>query len=167
MGLIDEPVTLEYFCKLNEFIARNEALEWDKLRTGSVAISGTDYAPPVPQEAAVRAELAADASSVEKALTAFCRGGTRATVLGRQQAHRSDAGKQDSAIPTYGCFAFALKPYEGRLPKIEDAPLFHKSEQEFKSPELFSEKIINGFGISHIKNPQWIDNHGKRRIMRA
>lgn len=74
MGLIDEPVTLEYFCKLNEFIARNEALEWDKLRTGSVAISGTDYAPPVPQEAAVRAELAADASSVEKALTAFCRG---------------------------------------------------------------------------------------------
>ena len=94
-------------------------------------------------------------------------GGTRATVLGRQQAHRSDAGKQDSAIPTYGCFAFALKPYEGRLPKIEDAPLFHKSEQEFKSPELFSEKIINGFGISHIKNPQWIDNHGKRRIMRA
>ena len=47
--------------------------------------------------------LAADASSAEKALTAFCRGGTRATVLGRQQAHRSDAGKQDSAIPTYGC----------------------------------------------------------------
>ncbi len=56
MGLIDEPVTLEYPCKLNEFIAHNEALEWDKLRTGSVAISGTDYAPPVPQEAAVRAE---------------------------------------------------------------------------------------------------------------
>ena len=74
MGSINEPVTLEYLCKLNEFIARNEALEWDKLRTGSVAISGTDYAPPVPQEAAVRAELAADASSVEKALTAFCRG---------------------------------------------------------------------------------------------
>ena len=26
MGSIDEPVTLEYLCKLNEFIARNEAL---------------------------------------------------------------------------------------------------------------------------------------------
>lgn len=25
---IDEPVTLAYLCKLNEFIARNEALEW-------------------------------------------------------------------------------------------------------------------------------------------
>ena len=58
MGSIDEPVTLEYLCKLNEFIARNEALEWGKLRTGSVAISGTDYMPPVPQETAVRAELA-------------------------------------------------------------------------------------------------------------
>ena len=45
---IDAPVTLEYLCKLNEFIARNEALEWGVLRTGSVGISGTDYMPPVP-----------------------------------------------------------------------------------------------------------------------
>lgn len=78
MGSIDEPVTLEYLCKLNEFIARNEALEWGKLRTGSVAISGTDYTPPVPQETAVRAELAmiltADTSTTDKALTAFCWG---------------------------------------------------------------------------------------------
>ena len=59
IGSIDEDVTLEYVCKLNGFIARNEALEWGKLRTGSVAISGTDYTPPVPQEATVRAELAA------------------------------------------------------------------------------------------------------------
>ena len=77
MGSIDEPITLEYLCKLNEFIARNEALEWGKLRTGSVAISGTDYMPPVPQETAVRAELAtitADTSATEKALNAFCWG---------------------------------------------------------------------------------------------
>ena len=78
MGSIDEPVTLEYLCKLNEFIARNEALEWGKLRTGSVTISGTDYTPPVPQEAAVRADLAAiltaGTSATEKALNAFCWG---------------------------------------------------------------------------------------------
>ena len=78
IGSIDEDVTLEYVCKLNGFIARNEALEWGKLRTGSVAISGTDYTPPVPQEATVRAELAAilaaDTSATEKALTAFCWG---------------------------------------------------------------------------------------------
>ena len=79
IGSIDEDVTLEYVCKLNGFIARNEALEWGKLRTGSVAISGTDYAPPVPQEAAVRQELAAilaaDTTATERALTAFCRSG--------------------------------------------------------------------------------------------
>ena len=100
MGSIDEDVTLEYVCKLNGFIARNEALEWGKLRTGSVAISGTDYTPPVPQEAAVRQELAAilaaDTTATERALTAFC-WGTRAPVLGRQQAHQPDAGKQNPA----------------------------------------------------------------------
>ena len=78
MGSIDEPVTLEYLCKLNEFIARNEALEWGKLRTGSVAISGTDYKPPVPRETVVWAELVeildADTSATDKALTAFCWG---------------------------------------------------------------------------------------------
>lgn len=78
MGSINEPVTLEYLCKLNEFIARNEALEWGKLRTGSVGISGTDYLPPVPVEARVRAEfgaiMAANATATEKALEAFAWG---------------------------------------------------------------------------------------------
>ena len=45
---IDAPITLDYLCKLNEYIARNESLEWGKLRTGGVCISGTDYLPPVP-----------------------------------------------------------------------------------------------------------------------
>lgn len=35
---MDAPVTLEYLCKLNEYIARNEVLEWGKLRAGSVGI---------------------------------------------------------------------------------------------------------------------------------
>ena len=75
MGSIDEPVTLEYLCRLNDFIARSEALEWGRLRTGSAAISGTDYTPSVPQEAAVRPEpwiLPPDTSAPEKALNAFC-----------------------------------------------------------------------------------------------
>ena len=84
MGSIEEPVTLDYLCKLNGFIARNEALEWGKLRTGSVAISGTDYTPPVPQEAAVREALAAilsaDTTATERALDAFC-WGTRAQLF--------------------------------------------------------------------------------------
>lgn len=69
------PVTLEYVCKLNEYIARNEALEWGKLRTGRVGISGTDYVPPVPEENTVREELnailQANITATEKALNAF------------------------------------------------------------------------------------------------
>ena len=75
LGSIGEPVTLEYVCKLNEFIARNEALVWGKLRTGTVGISGTDYLPPVPREDEVRRELAeiidSNATATAKALEAF------------------------------------------------------------------------------------------------
>ena len=75
LGSMDQPVTLDYLCRINEYIARNEALEWGKLRTGSVMISGTDYLPPVPSTEAVSAELAtiltADTTATAKALEAF------------------------------------------------------------------------------------------------
>lgn len=75
LGSMDEPLTFGYWCKLNEYIARNEALEWGKLRTGSVGISGTDYMPPVPSEVQVRAQLEvilnADTTATTKALEAF------------------------------------------------------------------------------------------------
>ena len=76
LNSMDEPVTFDYWCKLNEYIARNEALEWGKLRTGSVGISGTDYLPPVPSEDQAREELdaivtAVDTSATTKALEAF------------------------------------------------------------------------------------------------
>lgn len=50
LNTISETVTFEYWCKLNDYIARNEALEWGKLRTGNVGISGTDYIPPIPEK---------------------------------------------------------------------------------------------------------------------
>lgn len=75
LGSLNQPVTLEYLCKINDYIARGEALEWGKLRTGSVMISGTDYLPPVPSAEAVAAELeeilTADTSATAKALEAF------------------------------------------------------------------------------------------------
>ena len=75
MASIDAPLTLEYICKLNEFIARNEALAWGTLRTGSVGISGTDYLPPIPDKNAIEADLAVimskDTTATEKALEAF------------------------------------------------------------------------------------------------
>ena len=59
LNTVSEPVSFEYWCKLNEYIARNEALEWGKLRTGSVGISGTDYEPPVPNKDKTVAEMEA------------------------------------------------------------------------------------------------------------
>lgn len=75
IGSIDAPLTVAYICKLNEFIARNEALEWGKLRTGTVGISGTDYLPPIPEFSSVEEQLAtllaSNTTATEKALNAF------------------------------------------------------------------------------------------------
>ncbi len=74
LGTVDVPITLDYLCKLNEFIARNEALEWGKLRTGTVSISGTDYTPPIPEKGQVESELAqiiSKGTATEQALNAF------------------------------------------------------------------------------------------------
>ena len=73
---ITETITFEYWCKLNEYIARNEALEWGKLRTGSVGISGTDYEPPIPNREKTIEELenilsAPNSSATKKALEVF------------------------------------------------------------------------------------------------
>ncbi len=76
LNTVSEKVTFEYWCKLNEYIARNEALEWGKLRTGTVGISGTDYEPPIPEKDKTEKELNAilsdsDTSATDKALEAF------------------------------------------------------------------------------------------------
>ena len=47
LNTVNEEVTFDYWCKLNGYIARNEALEWGKLRTGTVGISG----PSAPRRA--------------------------------------------------------------------------------------------------------------------
>ena len=73
---VEEKITFTYWCKLNEYIARNEALEWGKLRTGSVGISGTNYVPPVPEKEKVIAGLEdivsdKDMTATKKALEVF------------------------------------------------------------------------------------------------
>ena len=76
LNTVNEEVTFEYWCKLNEYIARNEALEWGKLRTGTVSISGTNYVPPVPEKEKTIEELknilsSTSSSATDKALEAF------------------------------------------------------------------------------------------------
>lgn len=84
MGSIDEDVTLEYVCKLNGFIARNEALEWGKLRTGSVAISGHGLHAARASGSSGAAGAGRDScrrhNRDRAALTAFC-WGTRAQLF--------------------------------------------------------------------------------------
>ena len=40
---IDEEIDLDFICKVNSFVSRNESLEWGVLRTGKVSINGVDY----------------------------------------------------------------------------------------------------------------------------
>ncbi len=54
---INEPLTLDYICRIHADVARDEALSWGNLRTGSVYISGTNYVPPVPTKESANAIL--------------------------------------------------------------------------------------------------------------
>lgn len=54
---IDEEFNTEFICKINEYVARNESLEWGKLRTGRVEITGTEYIPEVPDKIQVEKEI--------------------------------------------------------------------------------------------------------------
>lgn len=45
---IDIPFNLDFICKINELVARNESIEWGALRKGKVEITGTNYIPVIP-----------------------------------------------------------------------------------------------------------------------
>lgn len=72
---VDIPLTLDYICKINEFVSKNESLEWGKLRSGTVGVGGTDYLPPVPKKEEVEKALSkinSISDTCEKALEYFC-----------------------------------------------------------------------------------------------
>lgn len=73
---INEPLTLDYICRIHADVARDEALVWGRLRTGTVYISGTDYVPPVPtKESAdiILKEIQEIQSPTERAIVAMLR----------------------------------------------------------------------------------------------
>ena len=47
---IDMPFSLDYVCKINEAVSRNESLQWGTLRTGRVGVGGTDWKPQIPDK---------------------------------------------------------------------------------------------------------------------
>ena len=54
---IDKDFNLEFICKINEFVARNESIEWGALRTGKVEVTGTNYIPEIPNKVDVENRL--------------------------------------------------------------------------------------------------------------
>lgn len=54
---IEDEFNLEYICKINSLVARNESLEWGVLRTGKVEITGTKYIPSIPKKDKVVEEI--------------------------------------------------------------------------------------------------------------
>lgn len=54
---IDDTLDLDFICKVNEYVSRNESLDWGVLRTGSVGVSGTDFKPDAPNRESVIKDL--------------------------------------------------------------------------------------------------------------
>lgn len=72
MSTLDEPLTLEYICKANEYVSRNESLQWGVLRTGTVGVGG--FTPTLPVKEEVLNEIAiinAITDPVDRALDYF------------------------------------------------------------------------------------------------
>ena len=54
---IDEKFDIDFICKVNEFVARNESISWGKIRDGKVEITGTDYIPEIPNMELIQKDI--------------------------------------------------------------------------------------------------------------
>ncbi len=54
---IEENFNLDFVCKINELVARNESIDWGVLRQGTVQITGTEYIPEIPNEENVKQQI--------------------------------------------------------------------------------------------------------------
>lgn len=72
----NDKLNLDFICKLNGYIARDESIKWGVLRTGNVGISECDYKPPIPEkektEGSIKRILSSYVSATEKSLDLFC-----------------------------------------------------------------------------------------------
>ena len=54
---INETFDINFICKVNELVARNESISWGRLRNGKVEITGTDYIPDIPNKEKVEQDI--------------------------------------------------------------------------------------------------------------
>ena len=55
LSSVDEPLTLEYICRVNEYVSMNESLEWGVLRRGTVGVG--EFIPTIPVKEDVLKEM--------------------------------------------------------------------------------------------------------------
>lgn len=54
---INKKFDIDFICKVNELVARNESIAWGVLRQGEVQITGTDYIPEIPNIEHVKQQI--------------------------------------------------------------------------------------------------------------
>lgn len=54
---INETFDMNFICKVNELVSRNESISWGTLRNGKVEITGTDYIPDIPNKEKVEQDI--------------------------------------------------------------------------------------------------------------
>ena len=54
---IDTQFNIDFICKINELVARNESIQWGNLRNGIVEITGTSYVPQIPIKVDVEKQI--------------------------------------------------------------------------------------------------------------
>ncbi len=72
IATVDAELSLDYICKINEFVSKNESLQWGVLRTGTVSVG--DFTPTIPIKEKVLQQLGRIkqiTDPVEKALDYF------------------------------------------------------------------------------------------------
>lgn len=72
---VDNELNLDYICKVNEYVSRNESLEWGVLRKGTVSVG--DFMPAIPVKDEVIEKIGCICKiddPVEKALEYFAYG---------------------------------------------------------------------------------------------
>ena len=54
---INDEFNLDFICKVNEHVSRNESIAWGVLRQGEIQISGTDYISEIPDKEKIENEI--------------------------------------------------------------------------------------------------------------
>lgn len=88
---INEEFNIEFICKVNEYVARNESLNWGNLRDGKVVITGTSYIPEIPIKDNIEKkinEILKIENTTEMAIEYMLFRNERATFLGWKQENQ-------------------------------------------------------------------------------